>query len=116
MATKRTSKKRRKKAKGDPLTKGDFAAFKNLGVGEGDLSLRKLIKGQRRINGRLLAANQEIKKVLKALGRRIDRITPVAARKSASLEMGHSLKEITKHLGYVGGDEPPGCEPVKGGH
>lgn len=111
MATKR---KRRKKAKSDPLTTGDFAAFKKLGVGEGDRSLRDLIKGQRRINGRLLAANQEIKKVLKALGRRIDRITPVASRKSASLEMGNSLKEITKHLGYVGGDEPPGCELPSG--
>lgn len=103
--------KKRWPPKNDPLTEGDLEAFKNLGVGEGDMSLRKLIYGQRRINGRLLVANEEIKEVLEALGRRIDSVMPVGQpQRSVKIKIGQSLNEIAKHLRYVGGDEPPGCE------
>jgi hypothetical protein len=37
-------------------TKEEQAVFAALGVGEGDLALRKFIRGQRRINGRLYEA------------------------------------------------------------
>ena len=37
-------------------TKEEQAVFAALGVGEGDVALRKFIRGQRRINGRLYEA------------------------------------------------------------
>lgn len=99
--------KKRWPPKNDPLTEGDLDAFKNLGVGEGDMSLRKLIYGQRRINGRLLVANEHIKKVLEEL----DSVMPVGQpQPSGNIKIGKSLNEIAKQLRYVGGDEPPGCE------
>lgn len=114
MATRKTSKRRgtaKKKEKADdPLTRGDLAMFKRLGIGEDDATLRALVKGQRRLNGRLLVANQGIKKVLRTLSRRIAALEPRSVRKSASSDIADSLKEIAVHLKYVGGDEPPGCQ------
>jgi hypothetical protein len=117
MATKRTSKKKgtaKKEGEDDRISQGDLAAFENLGVGKGDVTLRKLIMGQRRLNGRLLAANLEIKKVLGMLSRRIGASKP-SSSKSKSVEstkntINTSLEKIAEHLTYIGGDEPPGCQ------
>jgi len=53
-----------------PPKKGEWNAkekqvFKELGVGEGEVTLRKLIRGQRRINGKLYDSIELIIKHLK---------------------------------------------------
>ena len=86
--------------------------FKTLGVGEGDHCLRDLVMGQRRINGRLLVAIEEVKKVLDALSKRSDARTEPS--KMANQATNQSLRAVSKHLKYVAGDEPPGCERPAG--
>ena len=123
MSKKKTSKKQASpKENGDEddqLTDEDLKMFGLLGVGEGDVSLRMLIKGQRRLNGRLLLANQEILAVLADLGSRIDAVAPGASnegKRRANNSFSGSLARIADHLKYVGGDEPPGCQLPVGGH
>src|SRR5437660_1644668 len=47
---------RRRSTKEAAWTKEEQAVFSALGVSEGDVALRKFIRGQRRINGRLYEA------------------------------------------------------------
>ena len=123
MVKKKTSKKqatpKENDDEDDQLTDEDLKMFKLLRVGEGDFTLRMLIKGQRRLNGRLLLANQEILAVLEDLSNRIDAVAPGASnqgKRRANNSFSDSLKRIADHLKYVGGDEPPGCQLPVGGH
>ena len=68
--------------------------FNELGIGWGDVSLRKLIRGQRRINGKLYDA--------------IDLI--IAHLKKTSKEASPELKKAEQLNDLVPSADPPKCE------
>lgn len=72
--------------------------FKELGIGEGDLAMRLLIRGQRRINGKLYDALDLVVKHLKA--------QPAGQSKAGS----SALKEAEKLVDAIPADDPPRCE------
>ena len=73
--------------------------FDELGIGEGEVSLRKLIRGQRRINGKLYDA--------------IDLI--IAHLKKTSKIETPELKKAEKLNDQVPSADPPKCESGGGG-
>ena len=77
--------------------------FKKFGVGKGDHSLRALIRGQRKINGRLYAA--------------IDAILDSLATRPGEAESADTFKNRARAKRYIKSvpGPPPGCEPPGGG-
>ncbi len=88
--TKQGSKKK------DSWTKAEKGVFKAFGIGEGEVSLRRLIRGQRRINKKLYTA---IDLMLDALPKQAGKLPTPADRKLAS------ARKINE--GVPG--PPPGC-------
>ena len=88
--TKQGSKKK------DSWTKAERAVFKAFGIGEGEVSLRRFIRGQRRINKKLYTA---IDLILDALTEQAGKLPTAADRKLAR------AKKINE--GVPG--PPPGC-------
>jgi hypothetical protein len=86
-------KKEYKKTKAQ-LKKEEEAVFAELGIGEGEVSLRKLILGQRKINGKLFRA---IDLILDSLNAQSGKATDPA------------LVEAKNENDGVPGP-PPGCE------
>jgi hypothetical protein len=87
-----------------PPKKGEWTAkekqvFKELGVGEGEVTLRKLIRGQRRINGKLYDSIELIIKHLKKISKKS---TP-------------ELLEAERLNDLVPSADPPKCESGSGG-
>ena len=77
--------------------------FKELGVGEGEVSLRKLIRGQRRINGKLYDA---IDLIIAHLKRTSD---------DSSKTPSPELQKAEKLNDLVPSADPPKCESGGGG-
>jgi len=82
--------------KKDSWTKAERAVFKAFGIGEGEVSLRRFIRGQRRINKKLYTA---IDLILDALPEQAGKLPTAADRKLAR------AKKINE--GVPG--PPPGC-------
>jgi hypothetical protein len=82
--------------KKDSWTKAERAVFKAFGIGEGDVSLRTFIRGQRGINKKLYTA---IDLILDALPKQAGKLPTPADRKLAR------AKKINE--GVPG--PPPGC-------
>jgi hypothetical protein len=89
------AKKDYKKTKA-ALKKEEEAVFAAFGIGEGDVSLRRFIRGQRAINGRLYEA---IELILDSLPREHSKTSTLDFKK---------LAEAKKINGGVPGP-PPGC-------
>ena len=83
--------------KNDKWTKAEEAVFAAFGIGEGEISLRRLIRGQREINGRLYEA---IELILDSLPKEHSKTSTLDFKKLATAE------KINK--GVPG--PPPGCE------
>jgi hypothetical protein len=103
MATKKGAKKKSPK-KEKPWTPQEKAVFRQLGVGEGEVSLRRLIRGQRRINGKLYDAIDLILAHLKNQAKDSKAATP-------------ELKKAEELNDLVPSADPPKCEsdPGSGG-
>ena len=84
-----------KKKKG--WTKEEKAVFAAFGIGNGEVGLRELIRGQRKINGRLYTA---IELILDSLPKQTGKLPTPADRKLAK------AKKINE--GVPG--PPPGCD------
>jgi hypothetical protein len=82
--------------KKDSWTKAERVVFKAFGIGEGEVSLRRFIRGQRRINKRLY---QAIDLILDALPKQTGKAASAANKKLAR------AKVINE--GVPG--PPPGC-------
>ena len=97
MKTKKTAKSK------EAWTKQERVVFKELGIGDGELGLRKLIRGQRRINGRLYEA---IDLILAHLGEGAFKAYP------------KQLVKAKRINDAVLSNDPPGCSfnGVGGGH
>jgi hypothetical protein len=70
--------------------------FKELGVGEGEVTMRKLIRGQRRINGKLYDS--------------IDLIIKHLKKQSKGKALSAELKKADKLNELVPSADPPKCE------
>jgi hypothetical protein len=99
VAKKKAASKSSGKAK---WTAEETKVFKELGVGERQMTLRKLIRGQRRINGKLYDAIDLIVKHLR-------QVTPT---KAATPE----LDEAGRLADLVPSADPPRCESGSGGN
>jgi hypothetical protein len=75
-------------------TKDEEDVFAEFGIGEGELGLRKFIRGQRRINGKLYTA--------------IDLIL-ASLKRQRGKESDKNLEKAEKVNDVVPG-EPPGCD------
>jgi hypothetical protein len=100
MATKKGAKKKSPKRE-KPWTPKEKAVFRQLGVGEGEVSLRRLIRGQRRINGKLYDSIDLILAHLKKQARGSKAATP-------ELEAAEKLNDL------VPSADPPKCESGPG--
>ena len=97
MATKANAKqfKMPKKTEWTPKEK---QVFKELGIGEGEVTLRKFIRGQRQINGRLYKAIDLIGEGLKA------------DRKGQSKKHNDCVERACKINEEIPGKVPPYCD------
>jgi hypothetical protein len=102
MAKKKAAKKKAASKSGGKAkwTAEETKVFKELGVGERQMTLRKLIRGQRRINGKLYDAVDLIVKHLKQ------------TTKQATPE----LEEAGRLADLVPSADPPRCESGGGGN
>ena len=75
--------------------------FAELGVGEDEVSLRKLIRGQRRINGKLYDS--------------IDLIIAHLKKQAGGKTVSDELKKAEKLNDQVPSADPPKCESGGGG-
>jgi len=80
----------------DEWTAKEKQVFKQLGIGNGEVALRRLIRGQRRINGKLYESIELIIKHLK--------------NQSDGKKMSEELKKANKLNGLVPSADPPKCE------
>jgi hypothetical protein len=97
MATKAKAKQF-KMPKKNEWTAKEKQVFKELGIGEGEVTLRKLISGQRKINGRLYKAIDLIGEGLKA------------DRKGDSKKHNDCVDRACKINDEIPGTEPPYCD------
>ncbi len=90
--------------KNNEWTPKEKTVFRELGIGEGEVSLRKLIRGQRRINGKLYDAIDLILGHLKKQAKDSKAATP-------------ELKKAEELNDLVPSADPPRCEsdPGSGG-
>jgi hypothetical protein len=84
----------------DKWTAKEKQVFKQLGVGDGELSLRKLIRGQRRINGKLYDS--------------IDLIIAHLKKQAGGKTVSDELKKAEKLNDQVPSADPPKCESGPG--
>ena len=84
-------------------TQDEEAVFKALGVGPENVSMRKFIRGQRKINGKFFAA---LNLILDSLPEPAPGILKVAGT--------NKIAQARKIIAGVPGP-PPGCGPLKGG-
>lgn len=84
-------------------TTEELEVFDKLGVGEGNVSLRKLIRGQREINGRLYLA---LKLILDSL--------PAPAPVTSQEPTPDKVDQARELVGGIPGP-PPGCDDKVGG-
>jgi hypothetical protein len=84
-------------------TQDEEAVFKTLGVGPENLSMRKFIRGQRKINGKIFAALNLI----------LDS-SPKPAPGRLNVAGTNKMAQARKIIAGIPGP-PPGCEPLKGG-
>ena len=96
-------KKRARKKNG--WTKDEQSVFEELGIGEGEVGLRRLIRGQRRINGRLYEAIELI----------IDSLPKKPGQESESAEIFSNRKRAQKFNAAIPAEDPPRCEKPGGG-
>jgi hypothetical protein len=75
--------------------KDEKKVFKQLGVADNDVALRLLIRGQRKINGRILFALTEILKNI-----------PIEGLSAKSIK---ALKKAQKIVAVIPGEDPPFC-------
>jgi len=83
----------------DEWTDAEKQVFEELGVGEGEVSLRKLIRGQRRINGKLYDAIDLI----------IAHLKQTSKTETPELQKAETLNDL------VPSADPPKCESGGGG-
>jgi len=79
--------------------KDEKKVFKKLGVADDDTALRQLIRGQRKINGRIFFALTEI---LKAI-----------PREGLGAKSIKALNKAQKVVAVIPGEDPPFCERVR---
>ena len=90
-----------KQPRNNEWTSKEKQVFKELGVGEGEVTLRKLIRGQRRINGKLYDS--------------IDLIIAHLKKQAGGKVMSAELKKAEKLNDQVPSADPPKCESGGGG-
>ena len=93
---------RRRPKKNAAWTKQERALFAALGVGEGDVALRKFIRGQRKINGRFYEA---IDLILESLRKQSGKTADPALAKAQKINDGVAglLTGGFTHMGLSGG-------------
>ena len=77
------------------------AVFEKLGVAENDSTLRLLIRGQRRINGRIFEALMDLLKCF--------------PREGLSAECIKALDEAKSIVEKIPGEDPPFCQKSRSG-
>jgi hypothetical protein len=85
----------------DQWTAKEKQVFRQLGIGDGEVALRRLIRGQRRINGKLYDS--------------IDLIIAHLKKQAGSKGLSAALKKAEKLNDQVPSADPPKCESGGGG-
>ena len=85
----------------DEWTAEEEQVFTQLGVGDGEVSLRRLIRGQRRINGKLYDS--------------LDLIITHLKKQARGKAVSDELKKAERLNDQVPSADPPKCESGGGG-
>jgi hypothetical protein len=85
----------------DEWTPKEKQVFRELGIGDGEVALRRLIRGQRRINGKLYDS--------------IDLIIKHLKKQAKGNAVSRELKKAEKLNDQVPSADPPKCESGGGG-